>query len=462
MSLRTPLGWLAAASILVMASAGCGGAAPPAPSNTGPSAAPASRPAVASPISGSAAGPASVSAAAGAPIRIGLLEPLTGTQAGQGKDNMDGLNLFLTSNNSTIAGRKLDISAADTQANADVGLTKSKQLVENNHVQLLMGVSATPVCYALATYVKQVQVPFMITVNCAAQDILTDPKYKSEYVSRYTVNNGDFAAAAEWLYNQGYRKASIWATDFAAGHEFADMVSAAFIEMGGSVVQIQYPAIGTQDFGPLLAQMSPQADVAILFLIGTDGLRFAQQFASYAGAKKPQMFDTANITGGENLDTLKDSIVGWKASNYYSQAIDTPMNHDFVRAFQAKYPGRSISGNVAEGYMSGQVLQAALQKVNGDIEDKQKFLNALYATDIDVVKGHIKLDANHDVVQNEYMYQVVREPSGGYGHQILYTAPNVTAAWKFTPQQIAKLQIGKNAYQWTSMEKAKLNQAING
>jgi branched-chain amino acid transport system substrate-binding protein len=454
----------------------CGGAAQPASSGAASvSASPASaKPATSSvapagsakPVASASAKPAaSGSAAAGAnggSIRIGVLEPLTGTQAGQGKDNQDGLNLFMSQINSTVAGRKIELTFADTEAKADVGVTKAKQLVENQKVSMLMGVSATPVCYAVATYVQQAQVPFAITTNCAAQDILTDPKYKSPYVSRFTINNGGgFAPGGAWLYQRGFRKASVLATDFAAGHEFADAFSAAFVDAGGSVVQIQYPAIGNQDFGPILAQLNPQADVVVLFLIGTDGLRFAQQFANYGGSKKPQVFETANITGGENLDTLKDSAVGMLASNIYTPAIDTTMNKDFLKAWSQKYPGRTVSANVANGYTSGQMLQAALQKVSGNIEDKQAFLNAIDATNIESVKGPIKLDSNHDIVENLYMYQVVKEGST-YAHKLLDTVQNTSEYYKWTPEQMAKLKIGKNAYKWTTMDKAQLDKVLNG
>jgi branched-chain amino acid transport system substrate-binding protein len=453
----------------------CGGTAQPGPSSAAAvsaSAAPSAvtaKPAASSAAPGVASAKPAASASAGAsaataggPIKIGVLEPLTGTQAGQGKDNQDGLNLLMAQINSTVAGRKIELTYADTEAKPDVGLTKAKQLVESQKVSMLMGVSATPVCYAVATYVQQAQVPFAITTNCAAQDIMTDPKYKSEYLSRFTINNGGgFAPGAGWLYQRGFRKASVWATDFSAGHEFADVFSAAFIDAGGSVVQIQYPAIGNQDFGPLLAQMNSQADVVVLFLIGTDGLRFAQQFANYGGAKKPQVFETSNITGGENLDTLKDAAVGMLASNIYTPAIDSAMNKDFLKAWGQKYPGRSVSANVANGYTSGQVLQAALQKVNGNIEDKPAFVNAIGATSIESVKGPIKLDSNHDIVENLYMYQVTKEGSA-YGHKLLDTISNTNEYYKWTPDQMAKLKIGKNAFNWTTMDKTQLDKILNG
>ena len=172
--------------------AACGGAAGPAPSAgqlapAGSSAAAESPKASTSsaspaPAAGSA-GP--VSSAAALPIKIGVLDALTGQNATSGKENVDGTRLYLDSVNNTLGGRKVEVIVADTVAQADVALTKAKQLVENDKVNVLMGFGLTPECYAVAGYVKQVHVPMIISDNCGAQGLTTNPKFASPYISAY-------------------------------------------------------------------------------------------------------------------------------------------------------------------------------------------------------------------------------------------------------------------------------------
>src|SRR6185312_11117627 len=101
-------------------------------------------PASAKPVSGSGA----AKPAASGPIKIGVIEPLTGSLSPNGKDGRDGFNLFLDSVNSTVAGRKIQVVEADSQGAADVSLSKAKQLVESDGVKALAGFVATPECYA--------------------------------------------------------------------------------------------------------------------------------------------------------------------------------------------------------------------------------------------------------------------------------------------------------------------------
>src|SRR5690348_17011193 len=160
--------------VLALALAACGGSAAPA-SSTAPAGSAAAKPASAAaspsakPAASAGASAKPAAAASSGPIKIGVVEPLTGSLSPNGKDGRDGFSLFLDSINSTVAGRKLEVSEADSQGAADVSLSKSKQLVESTGVKVLVGFVATPECYAVAGYVQQAKVPMMVTTDCAAQ-----------------------------------------------------------------------------------------------------------------------------------------------------------------------------------------------------------------------------------------------------------------------------------------------------
>src|SRR5581483_11805317 len=98
-------------------------------------------------------------------------------------------------------------------------------------------------------------------------------------------------AFGDWAYKKGYRKASIIVSDFGGGLENGDAFSATFVNAGGAIVQEQYPALGTTDYGPFVAKLDPSADVILVVLFGADGLRFYQAFNNYAGQKKTPILD---------------------------------------------------------------------------------------------------------------------------------------------------------------------------
>src|ERR1700751_2200004 len=105
-------------------------------------------------------------AVAQTPVRIGYLMPFSGTEAQNGKDNQDGFNLYLGSLGNVIGGRMIETLFADTEGKADVALAKAKQFVQVDKVDLLMGISLTPECYAIAPYVREAKIPVAVTGNC--------------------------------------------------------------------------------------------------------------------------------------------------------------------------------------------------------------------------------------------------------------------------------------------------------
>ncbi len=453
--------------ILAVALAACGGpgsagvspaSAPAAPiSAPAKPSAPAAASAPASPKPSAAAASSAAAAATGASIKVGVAETLTGPSANIGKDNQDGFNLYLSSINSTVAGRKIDPVFVDDEFKADVGLTKTKQLVENDKVQVLMGYTNTAICYAIAPYVRQMEMPLLVTGNCGGSKLTIDPALKSPYIARFTNTSSlHMDPSADYVASAGFKKAIIMTSDFAAGIENSDFFSSTFIDRGGTIVQELHPAVGTSDFGPLLAQLDPSADVVVTFLPGLDGLRFGEQFANYAGSRKIQVFDaTGQYTGGPNLGQLKDKAVGFMAENVYSEAFDDPVNAAFLKAFHDKYPGRVVAQDAAHGYAGAQILEAALKKVSGRIEDKQAFLQAVYETSVNTPKGPIKLDENHDLVANVFIYQVVKQ-GDGVGQKLLKTYQNVSNTWARPGDQLLRFPYGTLKGKWVGMTKDKL------
>ena len=396
------------------------------------------------------------------PIRIGEILPQTGPLAPGGKDGIDALALYLSSVGNTVAGRKVEVIVADDAGNPELGLTKARQLVESNKVHVLMGMLSTAVCNAVAGYVKDAHVPLLATVQCGSQRITFDPKLASPYLARWSNSTGVQAdTSAHWLYSQGYRKVSIITSDFAAGAEFMDLFSSVFVTMGGAIIQEQHPPLGTSDFGPYLAQLSPDADVVVVFEVGADALRFGQQYRNYVNVDKVRVFDMGGqVSSGSFRATLGDNLLGMLAMSNYSLNSSAGGNEAFKKAWNAKYPGRGISQEAANSYAGGQVLDAALNKIGGRIEDTQAFLNALKTIELDTVRGPVKLDSSGSVVVENYFMEFVKDGSGAIVEKPLKTYKGIALSWVRTSEQLQKFPYGTLKGKWVGMTKEKLGDVV--
>jgi branched-chain amino acid transport system substrate-binding protein len=381
--------------------------------------------------------------------------PLSGPAAQLGKDNTDGFNLYLESINNSVAGRQIQVQAEDTQAKPDVDLTKAKQLVEADHVNMLAGINFGAECNAVAPYARDAQVPTTVSGNCGSLRLLMDPRYKSPWLVRLSQTSILFDNFGDYAAKHGAKKAIILAQDSSSIQETTDTFARKFVEDGGQFVQELYTPAGTTDYGPYLSKLDQSADSIALFETGIDGLRFGQTLPNYAAPGKYTIYDNiGGMTNGANIAQLKDKAVGAIGESMYCECLDTPQNQAFLKAWRAKYPNRLVSSDVAQGYSAAQVIVAALQKVNGNVDDKQAFMNALYATNLDVLKGPIKLDQDHDVVQNTYIYDVVNS-NGSFPVHLLDTYQAQGKA-NLPPEVLAKFPFGSLKGKWVGMTKDKL------
>src|SRR5216110_489922 len=114
------------------------------------------------------------------PIRIGFLTVRTGPLAAGGKQMEEGINLFMKERNSTIAGRKVELIIADTGGSPPQARAKVQELVEKDHVHVIIGPLATFEALAIDDYIKQSQVPLVTPTSAAQKDLAQQGK--NDYV----------------------------------------------------------------------------------------------------------------------------------------------------------------------------------------------------------------------------------------------------------------------------------------
>ena len=129
------------------------------------------------------AGAAAVTTAVAAPaivraqggmLKVGVLLPRSGTQAGIGQDCFSGVELANPIFKS-IGLPELEIMSADTETNDEVARSRAEKLIADG-AQLLMGAFDSGQSSAIAQVAEQKGIPFVI--NIAAAPPITEQGYK--------------------------------------------------------------------------------------------------------------------------------------------------------------------------------------------------------------------------------------------------------------------------------------------
>jgi branched-chain amino acid transport system substrate-binding protein len=92
----------------------------------------------------------------------------------------------------------------------------------------------------------------------------------------------------------------------------------------------------------------------------------------------------------------------------------------------------------AGAYTAALFLDLALQKVKGNIEDKEAFMKALRSLDIkDSFRGPIRIDEYGNPVLTVYIRKVERK-NGRLVNSVIQTYPDVSQFWKYQPKEFLK------------------------
>src|SRR5947208_16741167 len=93
------------------------------------------------------------------PIKMGMVVSLSGGLAPNGKDMVNGLQLFLDEQGGKLAGRQVQLIVEDDEGKPATGLTKARSLVEEQGVHLLIGPVSAEIGYAIHPYVDGKKMP---------------------------------------------------------------------------------------------------------------------------------------------------------------------------------------------------------------------------------------------------------------------------------------------------------------
>jgi branched-chain amino acid transport system substrate-binding protein len=383
-------------------------------------------------------------AAQGEPLRLGFLTVRTGALAAGGKQMEEGIQLFLKERNYTLAGRKVELIVADTGGTPPQAKAKTQELVEKNHVHVIIGPLATFEALAIDDYIKQSQVP-LITPTSAAQKDLAQQK-QNDYVIHAMGTAaqpmhvlGDFAAK-----KLGVKRAATIADDFTYGHEGTAGFQHAFEDGGGKIVQKLWPPLNVADYGSYVGQIKRDVDGLYAGFAGINGLRFLKQLSEYQMGKVT-IFGNPTCVDEGVLRNMGDEALGVYSASWYSAALDTPENKRFVEAVQKEYqvtPGFYTVGT----YVSGMFLESALASIKGRFEDKAAFVRALHEARVEKSPmGPIRIDEYGKPILNIYVRKVERR-DGRLVNAIVATYPNVTQFYNYDPKQFLAAPVYSRDY----------------
>jgi branched-chain amino acid transport system substrate-binding protein len=390
--LRAALGGAGAVTVASILAA-C--SAPPSASNAPASGAAA--PAGAAQPAATAA-PATSSGASGGTLKIGLLSGFSGPYAAFGPDMANSLSLFIDQHDGQVGGLKATVVQEDEGATPQDALLKARKLVEQDHVNVLMGIVSSANALAVRDLLDGSKTPTIIT-NAGADDI-TGAK-RSPFIFRVSFSSWQQGApSGKWAVAQGYKNVMAFAPDYAAGYEQLKGFEDAFTQAGGTVTEKVFPPLGNSDYAPFLAKIKAgNPDAVWGFFAGADQIKFDQQYSEFIGNGIPLI---GNILSRNAADAIGKAIMVVKmGSTGWEETLDNPLNQTYVSDYMKKFNKHNDYGEYT--YDAAILLDKVLTAQKGET-DPDKLSQALNnVASFQSIRGEVRIDPeSHGLIQTYY------------------------------------------------------------
>ncbi len=390
----------------------------------------------------------SILRAQNAPIRIGLMAPLSGVGAAGGREIVEGFNMCFAERGNASAGRVSEVIIEDDAGNPDTSLQKARRLVEQEKVDFLFGNLLANTGLAVANYVKDNGTPYFIPV-IAADDLTQRQRIRNVIrVAGYTASQMP-RPLADWALKQGYKRIATIAQDYSFGHEQCAGFAQVFSEGGGEIVGQLWNPLNTADFSPYIGQLaSMDLDAVFAMELGADAARFMKQYSDFGLKGALPLLGAQNFTDQSVIRTLGEECDGIISSAHFAEGSDNPETSKFVEAYSAKYgkmPSLYGFSHYSGALWVGQVIEA----LGGDISNRDAFIDAVLGSELtnSPLGRPVKFDDFGNPVYDVYIRKVEKNADGKYWNVPIETYPQVSQFWTYDPQEYLKAPAFSRDYQ---------------
>jgi branched-chain amino acid transport system substrate-binding protein len=281
-------------------------------------------------------------AQAAEPVRIGITTILSGPNADRGQSEQYGAQLALDHVNQSggVLGRPVEAFYADNACKPEIGVPATKQLIEQEHVPVVIGALCTPVTHAIMPMMKEDKVPLVIATSAGQDFVDASGVGGNDYAFKTIPSEVDIARGlVRFLKSRDIKSIAIIADDGDFQRANAVAVAKAAEDAGLHVTAQEILAKGTTDFAAPLAKLKAGAPDEVVAILAPSTAGFFRAYET-AGWKVPVTgrFDLAAAVAAVSPQ-FRDAggLADLTGVAVFTPALDKPDVKDFVASYKAHY-----------------------------------------------------------------------------------------------------------------------------
>ena len=295
-----------------------------------------------------------ISARGETPIKIGMVDPMTGVYAAIAQNEVIGAKYAVEQINAKggIMGRPIELLVEDSANDVGTGVQKTRKLIERDQVSFIIGDVNSGIAIAMAQVTSEKKV--LHVVSGGHSDVVTGSSCSWNVFRVCNSTTMDSAAIAQTLIEKFGKKWYFLTPDYAYGHSvqagFEKFLKAAGGSSAGSLVPLSTP-----DYSSYLIQAKAyNPNVLINVMGGNDQVASLKQFVQFGLDK--QMAVGGALFELESMRAVPDAArVGWWTMEWWWDQPGVPHVAEFNAAMK-KLTGGAATARNWFGFASVQTL----------------------------------------------------------------------------------------------------------
>jgi branched-chain amino acid transport system substrate-binding protein len=349
-------------------------------------------------------------------VKVGFISTLSGPNASIGTDIRDAFNLAIKLNGGKLGGLPAEVLVSDDQLKPENAKQIAERYLQREKVDFITGIVFSNIVLAVAPDAIAAKT-FFISSNAGPAQY-TGAQCSPFFFAASWPSEAYSEAAGQYVTSKGLKNVIFLAPNYVGGHDAATGFKRYY---KNKLQDEMYTKLGQLDYAAELSQIRAARPQALyVFLPGGMGVNFIKQFVAAGMSQEIQLIVPLWGSDQDIIRAVGDPMLGLFSVGHWSIDMDNPANKKFVAEFEKEYK-RLPTGYAASGYDTALLIDSAVRKVKGKVEDKDALRAALRAADFKSVRGEFKFNRNQFPVQNYYLQLVGKGSDGRLMHKTMGT-----------------------------------------
>jgi branched-chain amino acid transport system substrate-binding protein len=332
---------------------------------------------------------AAATAYAADPLKVGLLEDVSGDLALMGMPKLHGSELAVEEINKAggIMGRQIELIHLDPQGDNARYQEFARRLLNRDKVDVLIGGITSASREALRPIVDRTTTPYFYTNQYEGG--VCD----ASMVSMGAVPEQQFSTLIPWMVEKFGKKVYVIAADYNFGQISAEWNRKILKDLGGTVVGEEFIPLGVSQFAQTIQNIQKaKPDWILTINVGAAQDSFFEQ-ASAAKLDLPMGSSIKVMLGFEHKRFAPPALNKMNATANWFEEIDTPEAEAFKKRWRAKFPNETYINDMGyNAYNALYMYKALVEKAKSTkLDDLRKVIGTGEAC-IEAPEGKVCID----------------------------------------------------------------------